>query len=94
MARHLYVYYRVPVEHASQMHQRAQALLKSISRECGIVARLQRRPEEKDGRQTWMEVYEAVPAGFEETLERAAEREGMTGLIDGQRHTEIFVDVT
>jgi hypothetical protein len=93
MQRDLYIYYRVPVAHAAELQKRAAAMQRCLSGDYGIVARLKRRPGEKDGCQTWMEIYEAVPPDFEEMLDRALVREGLAGLIDGQRHTEIFVDV-
>ena len=93
MKRDLYIYYRVPAAQAAELQERAAAMQRCLREEYGIVAELKRRPEEKDGCQTWMEVYEAVPPGFEDALERALAREGLAGLIDGQRHTEIFVDV-
>jgi len=90
----LYIYYRVKTENAPALQPRAAALLRRLSDEYGIVTGLKRRPEEKDGRQTWMEIYQDVPAGFETALENALAREGLAALIDGQRYTEYFVDIT
>jgi hypothetical protein len=90
----LYIYYRVRSEHIEALRDRALAMQKSLSGEYGIVSGLKRRPEEKDGRQTWMEVYEAVPENFEAILERAVAQAGLAGLIDGQRNTEYFLDVS
>lgn len=64
----------------------------SIARECGIVAELKRRPEAKDGRHTWMEVYHAVPDNFDAVLAKAVVHAGLPELIDGERHTELFLD--
>ena len=64
-----------------------------LSQEYGIVTGLKRRPQEKDGRQTWMEIYQDIPDGFEAALERAVAQAGLAGLIDGQRNTEYFLDV-
>lgn len=94
MKRNLYIYYRAPAAHAAEIQQRTAGMQKSLREDYGIVARLLRRPEEKDGRHTWMEVYEDVPDRFEEALEGALTRAGLAGLTDGQRHTEIFVDVS
>jgi hypothetical protein len=66
----------------------------SLSREYAIVSSVKRRPEEQAGLQTWMEIYQAVPAGFETMLEQAVMQAGLTELIEGQRHTEHFVDVS
>ena len=90
----LYIYYRVRGENAAALHARIEPMQKRLSREHGIVTGLKRRPEEKDGRQTWMEIYQAVPTDFEATLERAVSREDLNALIDGPRNTEYFVDVS
>jgi hypothetical protein len=56
------------------------------------VTALKRRPEAKDGRHTWMEVYLAVPDGFDAVLERSVEQAQLARLIDGERHAERFMD--
>lgn len=89
----LYVYYRVRDDDASALLARVTALQQSLARECGIVTGLKRRPESRDGRQTWMEVYLSVPPGFEAKLEQALSSQGLSSLIDGARHTEHFVDI-
>lgn len=89
----LYIYYRVREEDAPVLLSRLMALQQSLARECGIVTGLKRRPETRDGRQTWMEIYLAVPPGFESKLEQALSDRGLSGLIDGTRHTEHFVDI-
>lgn len=90
----LYIYYRVRSEDASALHDRATIMQQHLVSAHGIVAGLKRRPEEKEGRQTWMEIYLAVPPGFEAVLEEAVARDGLAALIDGQRHTEHFVDIS
>jgi len=94
MKRDLYIYYRVPVENTRELHKRVARLQQGLAAECDIVAQLKRRPEEKDGRQTWMEVYLGVPPEFDAALERALAQAELSGLIDGQRHTEVFMDVS
>lgn len=89
----LYIYYRVRSENAALLQACASAMQQRLSAEFGVAGLLKRRPEEKDGRQTWMEIYQAVPAGFEEALEQAVVRDGLAPLIDGPRHTEHFVDI-
>ncbi len=89
----LYIYYRVLADNAAALQQRVIGMQRSLSHTCGIASGLKRRPEEKDGRQTWMEIYQAVPTGFEGVLERAVAQAGLAALIDGQRHTEYFVDI-
>lgn len=90
----LYVYYRVRSEHADALRLQASAMQRGLSNEYGIVTALKRRPQEKNGQQTWMEVYQAAPDGFEVILERAVAQAGLAALIDGQRNTEYFLDVT
>ncbi len=74
------------------LQARVRAMQTSLSQEYGIVCTLKRRPEEKDGRHTWMEVYLDVPQGFGALLERAATQAELAGLIDGHRNTEFFLD--
>ena len=92
MTTDLYVYYRVRVEHAPLLQTRVLAMQTSLAVEYGIGTALKRRPDEKDGLHTWMEVYLAAPSGFDAALERAAAQAGLADLIDGQRHTEYFMD--
>lgn len=89
----LYIYYRVRTERAPELHARVARMQRCLSQEYGIVSALKRRPQEKEGRQTWMEVYQAVPDGFEAVLEGAAAQAGLADLIDGQRNTEYFLDI-
>lgn len=89
----LYIYYRVRSEHTEALRIQAAAMQQCLSREYGIVTGLKRRPQEKEGRQTWMEIYQAVPDGFDAILERAIAQAGLAALIDGQRSTEYFLDV-
>lgn len=89
----LYIYYRVHRDQSVALRDKVQAMQQCLFQEYGIVFALKRRPDEKDGRQTWMEIYQAVPAGFDAALERAVAQAGLAELIDGQRHTEYFVDV-
>lgn len=90
----LYIYYRVHSEHAAALQAKVSSMQQYLSREYGIVTALKRRPEEKENRQTWMEIYHAVPDGFDAILKHAIAQAGLAGLIDGQRHTEYFLDVS
>lgn len=90
----LYIYYRVRSEDAKALQAQAAAMQHALSAEYGIVTGLKRRPETKDNCQTWMEIYEAVPDGFDAILEAAVAKAGLSALIDGQRHTEHFLDVS
>lgn len=90
----LYIYYRVQNSDANALHTKAAAMQTALADKYGIVGALKRRPEEKDGRQTWMEVYEGVPDSFEAGLQQAVTDAGLSPLIDGPRHTEYFMDVS
>ncbi|MGH8807334.1 MAG: DUF4936 family protein [Noviherbaspirillum sp.] len=90
----LYIYYQVRGTNTPALRTRMDALQRCLSREYDIVSGLKRRPGEKDGLQTWMEIYQAVPAGFQAALEQAVAQAELTALIEGQRHIEHFVDVS
>jgi hypothetical protein len=94
MATDLYVYYQVPAENLFGLRKKVEHMQQSLRAECGTVSALRRRPEEKDERQTWMEVYLAVPSGFDAALERHVAAAGLAPLIDGPRHKEYFIDFT
>ena len=53
-----------------------------------------KRPEAKDGVQTWMEVYPAAPEGFAAIVDAAAQQAGLLALSDCARHAEIFMDLS
>lgn len=90
----LYIYYRVRSENAAELCRRVQGAQQRLVREYGIVTGLKRRPEVKEGRQTWMEIYQDVPDGFAAVLERAIDQAGVAALIEGQRNIEYFLDVS
>ena len=94
----LFIYYRIPVVQAP----RAQAAVLAFQarlrqRHPGLATRLLRRPHEQDQRQTWMEIYSLdrsiSPGGITPLLaaEIEAEAHALAGLIDGDRHVEVFV---
>lgn len=89
----LYIYYRIRRENSPALRERVARMQDGLRAETGVAAALKRRPEEKDGLQTWMEVYLAIPDGFERVLDAAVDREVLATLIDGPRHTEHFVDI-
>lgn len=90
----LYVYYRVRCEHAVELQRDASLMQQDLSKRHGVAATLQRRPESKDGRHTWMETYQNTPDGFDAILVSAIAATGLGRLIDGERHTEYFVSVS
>jgi hypothetical protein len=85
----LYVYYKVREGDAAALAPRVRALQEGV----GVPAQLKRRPDVRDGLQTWMEVYAAVDDGFPARLEDAARSAGVGSLIAGPRRAEIFTDL-
>jgi hypothetical protein len=90
----LYIYYRADCEHAQALQTQVPAMQAALAKDYGIAVAFKRRPEEKDGQNTWMEVYLAVPQDFETALARAVTRAKLDSLIDGKRHTEYFLDIS
>jgi hypothetical protein len=88
----LYIYYRVQTSKAAVLAAQVLTMQARLAKEYGVATALKRRLSEKDGRHTWMEVYLAVPDGFDAILEHATARAGLAELIDGERHTEYFMD--
>jgi hypothetical protein len=86
----LYVYYKVREDNAARL----APLVRKMQSRLAAPAQLKRRPQARDGLQTWMEVYPGVDAAFEQSLDAAVHEAGIAGLIDGPRHTEVFTDLT
>ena len=89
----LYVYYQVKEEHALALEARVRAMQAKLATASGVAPQLKRRPEAKDGMQTWMEIYPVVGEGFAELLASAANEAGLLALTAGERHTEAFMDL-
>lgn len=89
----LYIYYKVRDADAASVQGPVRALQAGLLASHGVPGQLKRRPDSKDGMQTWMEVYPAVPAGFTEALDAAVQQAGLAALTSGPRHTEVFMDV-
>ncbi|WP_440963020.1 DUF4936 family protein [Massilia sp. GER05] len=85
----LYVYYKVRDVDAAALAPRVRALQAGV----GMPAQLKRRPEVRDGLQTWMEVYPGVDDAFPARLDAAARSAGFEGLIEGPRRAEVFTDL-
>ena len=88
----LYVYYKVREADAPALAPRVRALQAQVAQQHGVFPQLKRRPEARDGLQTWMEVYPCVAADFPARLDAAAHSADLAGLIDGPRRAEIFTD--
>ena len=88
----LYVYYKVRIEDAARLAPRVRAMQERLA--CmGSSCQLKRRPEARDGLQTWMEVYPAAFEGFAATIEQAADQAGVLEFIQGPRRSEAFMDL-
>lgn len=90
----LYVYYKVREADCAALAPRVRALQARLADSDGVAGRLKRRPDARDGVQTWMEIYEGVDAGFGARLEAAAQAANLAALTDGPRRAEIFMDLT
>ncbi|MES3020402.1 MAG: DUF4936 family protein [Pseudomonadota bacterium] len=90
----LYIYYQVREADADALAARVRAMQARLAAAHGVEGQLKRRPDAKDGRQTWMEIYPATAAGFDAALAAAVQDAALSELTDGNRHTEIFTDLT
>jgi hypothetical protein len=89
----LYIYYQVSDANARPLEARVRAMQARLLDSHGIPGELKRRPETKDGLQTWMEIYPATAAGFDAALAAAAQDAALSELTEGKRHTEVFTDL-
>lgn len=96
--RELFIYYRSPEEHAAAVQARVHEFQARLRRDHpALIARLLRRPAVKSGLITWMETYAIDAMTFGPRLDDALLRQIEThaqclnDVIDGQRHTEVFV---
>ncbi len=85
----LYIYYQVRDADAAAL----QPLVRAMQARLGVASQLKRRPQAKEGLQTWMEVYPAASDDFLAALNTAVEQAGLLKLTAGPRHTEIFTDL-
>ncbi|MEW6760969.1 MAG: DUF4936 family protein [Pseudomonadota bacterium] len=88
----LYVYYKVREEDAIALAPRVRAMQERLAVD-GAACQLKRRPEIRDGLQTWMEVYPATTEAFAGTVEGAAFEAGLAEFIQGPRRSEVFMDL-
>ena len=96
--RELFIYYRSRSEREAEVARRVREFQARLCRRHPhLVARLLCRPEMRDGLQTWMETYSIPmmdsPAGVSAELQQdiEAQAEDLNDLIEGTRHTEVFV---
>lgn len=88
----MYIYYQVREENARALQSRVSQMQAGLARTHGVDCSLKRRPQAKDGRHTWMEVYLAAPEDFGSALEHAVRQAEIPALIDNERHVEYFLD--
>ena len=84
----LYVYYRVDPADAALLASRVRTMQARLG-----TGQLKRRSGEKDGLQTWMEVYPSTGGDFAERLAQAEREAGILQYIQGERHAEVFMDM-
>ena len=89
----LYIYYRVHDNHAAQLAPRVRTMQDRLAHDNGVAGQLKRRPGSAASLQTWMEIYPDAPDDFEALLAVEVVAAKLPELIDGARHTEIFLDL-
>lgn len=89
----LYVYYKVRSEDCARLAPLVRGMQQDLATREGVSVQLKRRPGDSDGLQTWMEVYPAVPAGFDAVLARAVDGASFVSMLAGPRRTEVFTDL-
>lgn len=91
--RRLFIYYRVALSDTAPAHEAVQRMQGDLrERHPGLSTELWRRPEIKDGQQTWMEIYthtDGIDAVLEQHIVHAAGP--VQSWIQGARHVEVFV---
>ena len=87
----IYLYYTIRETDAAVAQARVVALQQRLGNAYEITTALRRRPETRDGLQTWMEIYRDVPASFDRVIAQAAAEEGVTELAGNGRHVEYFM---
>jgi hypothetical protein len=90
----LYVYYKVRDDDAAALAPRIRALQAQLAAGHAVAPQLKRRPDGRDGLQTWMEVYPAIDDAGMGALDAAVAAAGLDGLIAGPRRAEVFMDLT
>lgn len=90
---HLYVYYKVRKADAANMREAVEKVQSRLSERTGLRFYLRRR-RGSDGSDadTWMEIYEHVPAGFEQELDALVADAELESRTVGGRHIERFED--
>lgn len=93
MSTDLFIYYRVPAGHTVTMQKKVAAMQAALQKHWPVATALKRRPELKEGCETWMEIYGQIPQDFPAALEFAVHDAGLLALTEGERHVETFFDI-
>ena len=94
MSADLFIYYRVPAVHTVTMQKKVAAMQAALQKHWPVATALKRRPELKEGCETWMEIYSQIPDDFPVALESAVQNAGLLTLTEGGRHIETFIDIS
>lgn len=89
----LYIYYRVSTANAGALQTQLAHMQATLAAQWQVQTDIKRRPELQNNQHTWMEIYRNVPDEFLPALQTAVTQAGISGLIDGARHIESFVDL-
>ena len=88
MAKHLYVYYKVPTAELQSALAQARDFQAQFSRECRACA-IRVRPDTSNGLATVMEIYEGIYSNFSHARWLALLPSSLSNL---KRHEEWFED--
>ena len=92
--RDLYIYYKVSERHADALELRLRMMQAELGALTGVYGEIKRRPDSRDGLQTWMEIYLGTGDGFDAALSAAESDASLSELIDGDRRVEVFMDLS
>lgn len=87
-----YVYYKTAEEHETLLLEQVKRIREMLAMEMNVVLILQRRTEANEGIITWMEIYRQIPNAFNVSLAAIVNKTEIMALIQGERHSEYFMD--
>jgi hypothetical protein len=90
----LYIYYKVRDQHADELELHLRMMQAELGLATGVYGDIKRRTVSRDGLQTWMECYLGTGDGFAALLAAAVQDAPLAGLIEGDRHTEVFTELS
>lgn len=93
MSGDLFIYYRVATANTKTMQKKIVDMQAALREQWPVSTALKRRPELKDGCETWMEIYTQVPDDFPSALATAVDQAQVLALTEGPRHVETFVEI-